>query len=400
MFKFKKKEYLSIFATLLLLTGCQSDSSKEQEKPNPTTNTTVSINSKIDLFMNTLIDKKRVPGAVFSVAKENRVLYSKAFGVSSVDTQKRVTTDTLFHIGSTHKAITSLLIAVLVDEGVLSWDTKAQDIYEKFTLSNETYASKITIRQLLDMSAGFPEEFDNPPSKARGLLEELTDISLNPPKSQYEYSNVSVSIAGYLAVLAQAKFDNGSISEEDLENLHGGYKALLKKKVLIPIGMNSSYLSIDEARATKRMSHSHALVNGMFQVSESEDANSDVFAPAGGLKSTATDMIRYMMVEAQQGLTSEGKRIVSEKNMLERQRLSKGVSTKEEYGLCLEIRTVSNGLEYIGIAGSFDNFNSSIGFFPNRKISFILLTNGDSKDVLKLTEAEIENQVAQWVNQF
>jgi len=397
MFQFKHKKYILLISTILLLNSCQSGSSN---KDGSNTTRTETINSKIDVFMNDIVNKRRVPGIAFAVAKENEVLYSKAFGISSVDTQKKVTTETLFHIGSTHKAITSLLIAVLVDEGVLTWDTKAQDIYEGFTLSNATYASEITIRQLLDMSAGFPENFDNPPSKARELLEELTDIPLNPPKSQYEYSNVSVSIAGYLAVLAQAKFDKGSIAETDLENLHGGYEALLKKKVLLPIGMTSSYLYVDEARATHRMSDSHYLEKGKFIVSESEDKRVDIFAPAGGLKSTATDMIKYIMVEALQGVTAEGKRIVSEKNMIERQTLSKGISAEEEYGLCLEVKMLSNGMKYIGIVGSFDDFNSAIGFFPTQKISFILLTNAGSKDIERLTEDEIESQMAQWVNQF
>jgi len=402
MFQLNHQKYILLLSTMLLLNNCQSSSSNKDDNTTRSSNPIVTnnINNKVDIFMNGIINKKRVPGAVFAVAKENKVLYTKAFGVRNMDTQKKVNKDTLFHIGSTHKAITSLLIAILVDEGVLTWDTKAQDIYEDFTLSDETYASQITIRQLLDMSAGFPEEYDNPPSEARGLLEELTDISLNPPKSEYAYSNVSVSIAGYLAVLAHAKFKKGSISTEDLDKLHAGYEKLLREKVLVPIGMKSSYLYIDEAKATNRMSSSHYLKNGTFRVAESEDAQVDIFAPSGGLKSTVTDMIKYIMVEAQQGVTAEGKRIVSKKNMLVRQTLSKGVSTEEKYGLCLEIKTLDNGMPYIGIIGSFDNFNSTIGFFPNQKVSFVLLTNAQSKDIENLTGDEIEGQMAQWVNQF
>ena len=400
MFQFKNKRPLLLLSTILLLSNCQSSAITNNTEINRVK--TNMIDSKIDIFMNSVIQNNRLPGAVFAVAKGNKILYTQAFGVSNVDTQKEVKKDTLFHIGSTNKAITSLLIATLVDSGVLTWDTKAQDIYEDFSLSNKAYASQITIRQLLDMSAGLPEEFDNPPSQARELLEELTDISLNAPRSKYEYSNLSISIAGYLAVLAQAKFDKGSISEQDLDNLHAGYEALLEKKVLDPIGMKSSYLYIDEARATNRMSNSHYIEKGedTFIVAESEDKRVDVFAPAGGLKSTATDMIKYMMVEAQQGISAEGKRIVSKKNMLVRQTLSKGISAEEEYGLCLEISTLDNGMEYIGITGSFDSFNSAIGFFPNQNVSFIFLTNGDSKDVLNLTGDEIVNKMAQWINHF
>ena len=390
MFKLKNKKHILFFALILLSSSCQSNSLKNN---NP-------INNKVQTFMNNLINDDRVPGAVFAVAKKNKILYTQAFGVSNVDTQKKVTTDTIFHIGSTHKAMTSLLVAILVDEGVLTWDTKAQDIYEDFTLSNESYASQITIRQLLDMSSGLPGDFDNPPSEARGLLEDLINIPLKAPQTQYKYSNLSVSIAGYLAVLAHKKFDNGFITEGDLDNLHDDYEELLNEKILIPIGMTDSYLYIDEARETNRMSKSHYLKNDAFMVSKSVDKPIDVLAPSGGLKSTVKDMMRYMIVEAQQGTTAQGKRIVSQKNMIERQTLSYGISGEEEYGLCLEVKTLDNGMKYVGIAGSFDDFNSAIGFFPKQKISFVLLTNGDSEDVLDLTGDEIENQMAQWVNQF
>jgi len=393
MFKLKYQRYILLLSTILILNSCQSSSSK-----NSLANEAIS--EKIDDFMNSVIDEKRLPGLVFSVAKKNQVLYSKAFGVSNVDTQQQVRKNTLFHIASTNKAITSLLIAILVDEDILTWDTKAQDIYEGFTLSDDTYSSQITIRQLLDMSSGLPEGLDNLPNQARGLLEDLTDIELNAPKTEYRYSNLSVSIAGYLAVLAYKKFDHGQITEEDLNTLHSGYEMLLKEKVLIPIGMTHSYLNIDDAKASNNMSHSHHLENDIFVVSESEDEPNDIFAPAGGLKSTTTDMIKYMMVETQQGVTAEGKRIVSTKNMIERQTLSKGVATDAEYGLGLEVKTLSNGMTYIGHTGSYDDFNSAIGLFPSQEVSFVLLSNGDSKDVLNLTGDEIENKMIEWVNQF
>ena len=405
MFQFKHTRYILVLGTVFLLNSCQGSSSTKDSTPESSvgeheSNMPVSINSKVDIFMKSLISNNRVPGAVLAIAKDNKVVYRKAFGVRDSQTQKRVEQDTLFHIASTHKAISSLLIATLVDKGILTWDTKAQEIYDGFTLSNETYASEITIRQLLDMTSGLPTDLDVPPSQARGLLEELTNIPLNVPKKQYTYSNLSVSIASYLAVLAEAKFNNGLISEDDLDNLHAGYEALLKRNVLIPIGMNNSYLDIDKAKETNNMSSSHHLENGVFVVSQSEDEPFDVFAPAGGLKSTMNDMIKYMIVETQEGLTTEGKRIVSQKNMMVRQTLSKGVATEEEYGLGLEVKTLSNNMAYIGHTGSFNNFNSAIGFFPNEKISFVLLINGDSEDILKLTADEIEGKMSEWVNEF
>jgi hypothetical protein len=61
--------------------------------------------------------------------------------------------------------------------------------------------------------------------------------------------------------------------------------------------------------------------------------------------------------------------------------------------LGLEIKTF-NHLRYIGHTGSFDNFNSVIGFFPDKQIAFVLLTNGDSSAAIELTESGLPGTLA------
>jgi CubicO group peptidase (beta-lactamase class C family) len=359
--------------------------------------------NSIDEYMKKIIADDLVPGAVLSIAKGQQVIYSRAFGVTNVETQTPVTTDTLFHIGSTHKALTSFMIATLVDENVLNWDTKAQDIYSGF---NSAYASEITIRQLLDMTSGLPD-FNYPFNDVRSLFEELPYLEeelhcskLIAPGTEYEYSNASVSIAAYLAVLAKRKFDNGQLTDNDLNNLHSDYQQLLKERVLEPLAMNNSYLYVNDARNTGRMSHSHQLDRNQFIVSSSIDEIKDIFAPAGGLKSSVNDMIKYMIVEGQQGITTTGNRLVSIENMLVRQTLSPGPAEHEEYGLGLQIGRSENGIRYIGHTGSYDNFNSIIGLYPDQKITFVLLTNGDAEDILSVVDYEIKNTIAKLVNHF
>ncbi len=61
---------------------------------------------------------------------------------------------------------------------------------------------------------------------------------------------------------------------------------------------------------------------------------------------------------------------------------------------------MSNGLQYIGHTGGFDNFNSVIGFFPDKKIAFALLINSESDRSSQLTsENGIENRIAELLNQ-
>lgn len=350
---------------------------------------------EITRYIEQQIEQKAVPGAVFGIAEGNQIILLQAFGYSNYANKTTMTTDNLLHIGSTNKPLTTMMIAKLVDEGVLEWDTKAIDIYPDFSLSNRQYSQQITIRQLVNMTAGLPKDTESPLTQAKTLLQDLPDTLLSPPGEQYLYSNLSISIAAYLAVLANDKKAHGSINNDDLNNLHSQYVQLLQDKILTPIGMTNSYIYIDDARNTGLMANSHHMENNDFVVSESVDQQIDIMAPAGGLKSTIRDMLNYTITEMQQGLAPNGIQIVSQRNVIERQQLSDDPAGENDYGLGLEIKTLENGLRFIGHSGSFDNFNSLIGFFPDKRIAFVLLTNGDSEAALNLTSGGIDEKISQ-----
>ncbi|MCP4551734.1 MAG: beta-lactamase family protein, partial [Bacteroidetes bacterium] len=65
-----------------------------------------------------------VPGMAIAIVKDNEIIFSKGFGVKDVDTGEAVDENSLFAIASNTKAFTSACIAMLVEEGKLSWDDK------------------------------------------------------------------------------------------------------------------------------------------------------------------------------------------------------------------------------------------------------------------------------------
>ena len=352
------------------------------------------------------ITNQQISGAVLAVASSNQTILLEAFGKRDVSTNTDMSTDLLFHMGSTNKAITSFLIGILVDEGALTWDTKAIDIYPNFKLANQTFANQITIRQLLNMSSGLPSDNGDDSSTnsdylddienntARFILEGLTTTpTLSEPNTQYAYSNTGYAIAAYLAVLAKLKMDNGSITENHLDNLHANYEKLLREKVLVPLGMNAAYLYVDAARATGKMANSHHLESNTFVVSTSSDKRIDNLAPSGGLKMSADNLLRYIMTEMRQGLSPDGTQVLSVQNALERQQLTTGVAADENYALGLDVQTLNNGINYIGHAGSFDNFNSLMGFFPEQQIAFVVAINAESPQATLITE-EFQSEIA------
>lgn len=357
---------------------------------------------QVRLFMQQVVETQvQVPGAVLGLAQGNSIVFMEAFGERNADTGEKLTIENLLHIGSTNKMITSFMIAALVDEGVLQWDTRAVDIYPDFLTSDSAASASITIRQLLDMTSGLPRDAEVETSEpARALFDRLSEQTLiSTPGTNYQYSNLSSSLAGYLAVLANTKAKTGQITEADLNNLHGGYTDLLKSKVLTPIGMNSSTLSANEALATGRLSEAHERVNNKFSVSPSIDNDPDNIAPAGGLKSTISDMLGYIITDMLQGVSPTGARVVSATNVAERQKLSTGPANASEYGLSIEVVELANGINYIGHSGSFGNFNSVMGFFPQKQLAFVLLTNGESAEALELTGTQ-QNSLVERLSQL
>lgn len=366
----------------------------------PTTLTvlTPTVLAAIKSYMEQLVSAKTIPGAVLGVAEGSNLTLIEAYGMADADASTVMRTDTLLHIGSTNKAITSFMLATLVDDGALTWDTKVRDVYAGFNPPNASSAANITVRHMLDMTSGLPREAgfetSDPP---RRMLDGLGSVALvGAPGEKYAYSNVSTSAAGFLAPLAKIKMTR-ALTDADLDAVYTGYDTLLQDKVLKPIGMTASYLSVTDARATGKMAKSHALVNGVWTVSASVDTAVDNAAPSGGLKSTATDMLRYIVTDMQGGVNPEGTRVASAANITERQKLSVGQAAANKYGLCLEISEAENGLAYVGHNGSFDNFNSVMGWFPAKKVAFVLLTNGESTAITDLTGTGFINRLAEIV---
>ncbi|MDQ3516493.1 MAG: beta-lactamase family protein [Gemmatimonadota bacterium] len=98
--------------------------------------------------------------------------------------------------------------------------------------------------------------------------------------------------------------------------------------------------------------------------------------PAGGAWSTAADMARYVQLELSKGLTPDGKRLVSETNLLERRK--RGVSDGEDswYGMGLNEQLV-NGVTVVNHGGALFGYKSDFFVLPEVGIGAVILTNAD-----------------------
>jgi len=145
----------------------------------------------------------RFSGAVL-VAKNDRVLLSKAYGFANKEKQILNQTDTRFNLGSMNKMFTSVAIAQLVQAGKLSFGDTLDRVLPDYP--NESVAKKITVRQLLTHTAGlgdfFKPEFQKHREKYVSLASYLPLFAQEPllfePGKSWSYSNAGFIVLGLI----------------------------------------------------------------------------------------------------------------------------------------------------------------------------------------------------------
>jgi CubicO group peptidase (beta-lactamase class C family) len=110
----------------------------------------------IDDTVTTLMAKRHIPGLSLAIVQDGKIVRAQAYGVIDLESQKPVTTGTLFQAGSVSKPVAALGALALVEAGKLSLDSDVNGVLKTWQMpENEfTKANKVTLRRLLSHSAG------------------------------------------------------------------------------------------------------------------------------------------------------------------------------------------------------------------------------------------------------
>lgn len=117
--------------------------------------------ARLDAMLQSYVDRELIPGAVALVLRDGRPVYQKAVGWADKEASRRMTMDTLFRIASQTKAITSVAVLSLVEEGKLSLSDPVgryiSTFFKTTVMAGTTTVPArrpITIRDLLTHTAG------------------------------------------------------------------------------------------------------------------------------------------------------------------------------------------------------------------------------------------------------
>lgn len=107
-----------------------------------------------DAYITASMPQWKVPGLSVAVVKGGNVFLLKGYGVADINKGEPVTTTTAAICASTTKAMTAVCMAMLVDEGKVSWNDKVSDVYPALKLKDPQMTAQITIRDLFTHNAG------------------------------------------------------------------------------------------------------------------------------------------------------------------------------------------------------------------------------------------------------
>ena len=329
--------------------------------------------AEFEAYIGSAMDTYQTPGVAVAVVRDGEVVYANGFGVRNPQGDP-VTPETRMLIGSTTKTMTTLLMAQMVDEGTMNWDTPVIEILPSFAVADPDVTQTITMENMVCACTGVPRRdleliFNSDELTAEGTIESLSTFEFFTDFGEtFQYSNQMVASAGYLTALA-AGGEYGSLYE--------AYVSLLEERVFEPLAMDATTFSFEEALA----SDNYAIPYGLFTdftfaplPFEVEEAFLDPIAPAGAAWSNALDMAQYMIMQLQEGVAADGTRIVSAENLAHTWQPQVAISASDEYGLGWIVSDY-HGLQMLSHAGNTLGFTSEFAFLPERDLGVVVLSN-------------------------
>jgi CubicO group peptidase (beta-lactamase class C family) len=334
---------------------------------------------KAEAAIQSIMQSNPVVGLSVAVVKNNKVIYNHSFGFKDVEKQLPLTNASIFRIASISKSFTTTAIMQLVAEKKIRLD---QDISELvgFKVRNPAYPNTvITLKMALSHRSSIND------SEGYFSLDAI-DPATNPnfakcynayePDKGYMYCNLNYNLAGsILEKITGVRFDK-YIQQQILDplGLYGGYNVNALDSNLIA----KIYEFNKETQGFTLSTNAYA--------PRTEEINNytmgrttPIFSPTGGMKISANDLAKYMIMHSQLG-KYKGGRMIPEKLSKQMQAI---ISEEENYGMALETTTqLIPGKTMIGHTGVAYGLYSLMFFEPKEKIGFIVISNGcDTKTI-------------------
>jgi CubicO group peptidase (beta-lactamase class C family) len=375
-----------LFIGFLIISSCYSQESFEIKK---TLYKIDSIRIRFD-----------IPAVAFGVVRDDSILLQGAIGVREINTNDSITIYDKFHIGSDSKALTSFIAGKLVDNGLISWNTKFFDLFPELKATSKPGYYEIELKDLLSHRA-FIDPFKG--GNQWNILEQFYKIDTNKTRSNYNFSKFLLTLeptkydsteiykysnAGYLLAALMLEKVSNKTYEQLIEKINKDLS--LDFQIGWPRQLNSNqpvgYISPIELGLSKE--------SGLIELPDSI-LNDDMFKdfqyycrPAGDLCVSITDYLKFIQLNLA-GLNGQN-------NYLKSETYDFIFNGEKDYSMGWG-NWILNGKHHYGHSGSLVTFYTYTEIIKESKVAIVIMMNagnGKSKGGLFTIKEYLENKYA------
>lgn len=366
---------------LVILMSCLCFATQAQEIKLPPF-----ITNDLNSYIKKGMQDWQIPGMAVAIVKDDKVILCKGYGVREFGEKDSVNERTLFMIGSNTKAFTATALTILQAEKKVSLNNKVKEWMPGFELKNKLASQEVTITDLLCHRIGF-ETFQGDFTywssnlsradiiRKMSLIDAVYDF-----RTKWGYCNAAFVTAGEL-----------------IPRICGNsWEETVREKILLPLKMNHTRLSITELKLSLNAAVAHTLVNDtLLKIPYPEIDN---LGAAGSISSNVEDMSHWLLAQLNEG-EYNGTQVINKEAILAIRKPSSilGVNTRFKqashfalYGLGLEVSDRAGKVVY-SHEGGVDGFVSSVMFIPEENVGIVIVTNTDQNNFYQDLTNEIRD---------
>ena len=329
--------------------------------------------AELGRFIEKAITETKVPGVSLALVQDDKVVFADGFGVKELGKPEKPDGDTLFMVASNTKAMTTLMLAKLVDQHRITWDTQVIKLFPNFKLGDPETTRSVLVKHLICACTGMP----------RQDLEWLIDYGKITPESSltllgtmqptskfgelFQYSNLMAAAAGYTGA---------HVLYPDME-VGAGYDRAMQTYVFDPLGMKSTTFDFAKALASNHATAHSPDIDGKPAKALMEANYSAIpVRPAAAAWSSVRDMLKYVTMEIDEGTLPDGTKYISKEPLLERRAPQVWIGKDASYGMGLTVDSTYS-VPVVHHGGDMIGYHSDMIWLPEQKVGAVILTNGN-----------------------
>jgi len=357
-----------------------------QSAPTPLTVSSQAARSPIDSaelarFVDPLIEaqmeKEHIPGAVFVLVQNGRVLYQRGYGVANLATKTPVDPEkTIWRIGSISKVFTAAAVVQLADRGRLKLTDDVNRYLSRFKVP-ATFPDPVRFEHLLTHTAGFDEIRPGTRAETAAGVLPICDfvatrlVRLRPPGRIISYSTYGITLAGCLVEqVSGTRFEN-----------------YMSQNVWRPLGMTRTNIVLPDS-LRRDMAQGYEYDNGSNRLADWEWYHT---TPASSINASGADMGRFIIANLQNGRLGSS-RIMSEaaaRDMQRQHATSHPRLAGFAYGFYEDF---THGERIIKHGGNVEGFAAQLTILPERGVGFFIASQHEPARLKDVVEAALLNR--------